>query len=89
MPRAKGQLTKKQQIGTQGIRSTIPLTVFSEDEVKLLLSYLWHWDIATDQDNNPKLVRASKSCKPAMAIGQTNYCRLRYKLENFLTPKNL
>jgi len=88
-PKAKRKLTAQQTQGTRGAKDTISISSLTHDELKLILLFLYQYDVATDYDNKPHLVRNAKANNPPNEYASANFSRLRYKIEHAVYPKRI
>jgi hypothetical protein len=84
---AKTRKENKQQIALKRpIAKAISISELDEDEVEYLLLLMASFKTYSDKAHNSYLkpVRV-----PPIAIGKANFFKLRYKLENVVSPKDL
>lgn len=89
MPKSRS-LTQRQLQGAKSLRDTINLDTLTIDELKLILFFLYQWEIATNYANHAHLIRNPKvKGAPPNEYNSANFSRLRYKLEHAVYPKQI
>lgn len=84
---AKTRKENKQQIALkQPVPKAIAINQLDEDEIEYMLLLMASFKTYSDKAHNSYLkpVRV-----PPIAIGKANFFKLRYKLENLISPKDL
>ena len=84
---AKTRKENKQQIALKNpVAKAIAIDQLDEDEVEYMLLLMASFKTYSDKEHNSYLkpVRV-----PPIAIGKANFFKLRYKLENIISPKDL
>lgn len=88
MSRAKGQLTKLQMLGHQSLKEAYPMSILTKDDVVVLLGFLECWRVTEPVSGQDRIIHLGFDYeKPRIAYGESNYARVKYKLENCLSAK--
>lgn len=84
---AKTRKPNKQQIAlTKPVGKVIEINKLNQDEIEYILLLMASFKTYSDKEHNsylkPKRI-------PPIALGRANFFKLRYKLENLVSPKDL